>query len=175
MGTYMKKTSKCMNCDKVRVYNPSQYRGKYCSNKCQQEYRYKTETLPKILSGAIKNVRATKRYFIETYGNKCSECGISNIWNNKELKLQLDHIDGDRQNNSINNLRLLCPNCHSQTETYAGRNNGLLKKQSISNDELLSALQTTNSIAKALDSVGLAISGPNYNRCYKLQNNARVA
>lgn len=43
---------------------------------------------------------------------ECSECGIS-MWRNKPLILQLDHINGDNRDNRIENLRLLCPNCHS--------------------------------------------------------------
>ena len=54
---------------------------------------------------------------------KCSECGISE-WNNKHLVLQLDHINGDNRDNRVENLRLLCPNCHSQTETFCGKNRG---------------------------------------------------
>lgn len=53
---------------------------------------------------------------------KCSKCGVSGIWNDRPLVLQLDHIDGDNKNNSLNNLRWLCPNCHSQTKTFAGKN-----------------------------------------------------
>lgn len=60
----------------------------------------------------------------DKYGLKCSECGLGPNWNNKPLTLQVDHIDGDNQNNDLDNLRLLCPNCHSQTETFAGKNIG---------------------------------------------------
>lgn len=53
---------------------------------------------------------------------ECSICGIRPEWNGKYLQLQVDHIDGDRFNNRLENLRFVCPNCHSQTETFAGRN-----------------------------------------------------
>jgi hypothetical protein len=53
--------------------------------------------------------------------NKCSECHLNDLWNNKHLKLQLDHIDGNHFNNTLTNLRLLCPNCHSQTDTFCGK------------------------------------------------------
>ena len=53
---------------------------------------------------------------------KCAICNNPGIWNNKELVLQLDHINGINSDNRIENLRLLCPNCHSQTETFSGRN-----------------------------------------------------
>lgn len=71
--------------------------------------------------------------------NCCYVCDIT-TWKNKPLSLHLDHINGINHDNRIENLRLLCPNCHSQTDTYAGRNmrkarenrekmkNGLIKK-----------------------------------------------
>jgi hypothetical protein len=53
--------------------------------------------------------------------DECSRCKIKD-WQGEPLSLHLDHIDGDNTNNQIDNLRLLCPNCHSQTPTYCGRN-----------------------------------------------------
>lgn len=54
---------------------------------------------------------------------KCVGCGNEGQWNGKPLSLQLDHVNGISNDHRIENLRLLCPNCHSQTETFAGRNN----------------------------------------------------
>jgi predicted RNA-binding Zn-ribbon protein involved in translation (DUF1610 family) len=52
---------------------------------------------------------------------KCQKCGNTCEWQGEKLTLQLDHIDGINDNNSIENLRFLCPNCHAQTDTYAGK------------------------------------------------------
>lgn len=59
------------------------------------------------------------KYKLKEY--KCSSCGIDE-WIGKKLSLHLDHIDGDNTNNELENLRFLCPNCHSQTKTYCGKN-----------------------------------------------------
>ena len=53
--------------------------------------------------------------------HKCELCGIGPIWNFKNLTLQIDHKDGDNLNNIPENLRFLCPNCHSQTSTFGSR------------------------------------------------------
>lgn len=53
--------------------------------------------------------------------NECSSCGLTN-WQEKPLNMELDHIDGNRTNHSLTNLRMLCPNCHAQTDTYRSKN-----------------------------------------------------
>jgi hypothetical protein len=52
---------------------------------------------------------------------QCSECELSE-WKGQKLSLHLDHIDGNGHNHELSNLRFLCPNCHSLTETYTGKN-----------------------------------------------------
>lgn len=52
--------------------------------------------------------------------NKCEICSISE-WQNQKINLELDHIDGNRNNHMIENLRIICPNCHSQTLTYRAK------------------------------------------------------
>jgi len=53
--------------------------------------------------------------------NECSICGISS-WNGQKLVCELDHINGKRTDHRLENLRMLCPNCHSQTETFRAKN-----------------------------------------------------
>lgn len=59
----------------------------------------------------------------------CVECGIGNVWNKKPIILQLDHINGKHNDNRIENLRILCPNCHSQTSNYSNKSTGKFCKQ----------------------------------------------
>jgi 5-methylcytosine-specific restriction endonuclease McrA len=54
---------------------------------------------------------------------RCAECGRER-WRDGLIPLELDHVDGDRTNNLLENLRLLCPTCHALTDTYCGRNIG---------------------------------------------------
>ena len=69
------------------------------------------------------NMYKLKKYAIENnlLFNKCYKCGLT-MWNDKPLKLQLHHINGDNRDNRIENLQLLCPNCHSQTDNFCKKN-----------------------------------------------------
>jgi len=85
----------------------------------------KSINIDEILQGlypSYQTLKLKKRLIsLNLIENKCAICGIK-IWNNKPICLELDHIDGDNSNHKRKNLRLLCPNCHSQTNTYRGKN-----------------------------------------------------
>ena len=101
---------KCVNCDVDFNYMPSQSRGKYCSNKCQIQWQRKY----KVENGITKNIPSIKLYLTEVRGNKCEICNCGPIHNDKLLKFELHHKDGNSDNNMLKNLQLICPNCHSQ-------------------------------------------------------------
>jgi len=71
-------------------------------------YRNRANLKRRILSESLKP-------------NACAVCGIAR-WRDRPLSLALHHVNGDRLDNRLENLELLCPNCHSQTDTYSGRN-----------------------------------------------------
>ncbi|QKF94089.1 HNH endonuclease [Fadolivirus algeromassiliense] len=77
----------------------------------------------KIKSSELKK-RLIKERMLE---DKCIDCGITNEWNGKPLTLQLDHINGDHNDNRFDNLAIRCPNCHTQTENYGNKNKAYQK------------------------------------------------
>lgn len=115
---------------KLGVYITNQ--GRRGIGRTKEEIESKRIPLRFILDNTHKmgSNHLKKRLFDEGVKNEiCEDCGIGNSWNSKKLNLHLDHIDGDKLNNRIDNLRILCPNCHSQTDTYAGKNIKLKNKQ----------------------------------------------
>ena len=66
-------------------------------------------------------VSSLKKHLILLRGYNCEWCGLS-TWRDKHITLEADHVDGNRTNNALGNLRLLCPNCHSQTDTFRSKN-----------------------------------------------------
>lgn len=75
------------------------------------------------------NINSLRKRLIneEIFVDECFICGIKE-WNNKSITMELDHINGINNDHRIENLRLLCPNCHSQTDTHRGRNIGRLRR-----------------------------------------------
>ncbi len=76
---------------------------------------YKNNTMIKVRS-------IYRQYIEEQQDHCCAICNIPDNWNNKPLVFVLDHIDGDSSNHSRENLRLICPNCDSQLDTYKFKN-----------------------------------------------------
>ena len=89
---------------------------------------FKKEVLKKNGKRWVSTAIKVKIFKYELLKEECVECGIGSTWKRKKLVLHLDHIDGDYRNNEIENLRILCPNCHSQTETYCNKGSRSSKK-----------------------------------------------
>lgn len=103
---------------RLGVYKPNI--GCKGSNKPKREGNGKYP-LKDILDGKYPGYQTLKlknRLYAEGLkNNKCEECGIDS-WNSKKIECELDHINGDRTDHSLDNLKILCPNCHSQTSTF---------------------------------------------------------
>lgn len=102
---------------------------------------------------------------------KCNECECGEIWNNKPISLELDHIDGDKKNNNRENLRFLCPNCHSQTNNFRIKNSN--KKATIrrwvSEQELIKSIKQGGTSSEILVRAGLRAVGDNFNRLKRIR------
>jgi Zn finger protein HypA/HybF involved in hydrogenase expression len=111
--------TKCLGCDVIVDDR------KYCSIACQMQLRSQS-VIQYWLNNqekCTKLSKAIRNFLIKESSMKCSECGWGQINpHTKTLPLEIDHIDGNAENNLKANLRVLCPNCHSMTSTYKGAN-----------------------------------------------------
>ncbi len=115
----------CKNCGKL--FHPRySSNGKFCSRTCSADFRAKEQYNNYIKHQeeyqGVRNIKFIKRHLLKEQDYNCSICGMPNTWNGKELVFILDHIDGNAANNYRSNLRLICPNCDSQLETYKSKN-----------------------------------------------------
>ncbi len=124
-------------CTGCKIPLTKRHKIKFCSNACQGAYRYRQYIFEwkkgnqdggigitmKSISGHLR------RYLDEKYAEKCAECG----WNKKHpltghSPLEIEHIDGNAENNKEGNLTLLCPNCHALSPHYKNLNRGRGRK-----------------------------------------------
>ena len=134
-ATKVAKTGICLNCNKEYVLYKS-HNGKFCSHECCTEYnknKYISEWLSGERSGCSKRYKLTKsvrEYLFQQSNYTCSSCGFNtpNPYTGNTI-LQIHHIDGDAANTSIDNLKVLCPNCHGLTENFGSRNKNKSARQ----------------------------------------------
>ena len=115
----------------------------------------------KVLRTYIKN------YKVIPYN--CETCGCDGNWQNGIIPLEVHHKDGDNTNNEISNLCYLCPNCHSLTDNYRGKNKEKNNNSTnISDEQFIEALKNNENIRQALIKLGLSPAGANYSRAKRL-------
>lgn len=116
--------AQCKECGKKLNYRNQ-------SGLCQTHYREfkKKEKIDKWLTtgdvgmSISTTIRGVIRdYIYDDQKDKCAICGMNREWNGKPINFVLDHIDGDASNNQRTNLRLVCPNCDSQLDTFKSKN-----------------------------------------------------
>ena len=127
------RTFVCLNCQKE--HKTYAYRkNKFCGVQCAGEYKRKL--IFKKIENGDTNLHETsyRNYLIYKHGCKCMKCGWSEMNPVTGLiPIQLEHIDGNSTNNSLSNLKLLCPNCHSLTPTFGALNKGNGRKNRYKN------------------------------------------
>lgn len=99
----------------------------------------------------------------------CNNCGLHE-WQGYKISLELEHKDGNRNNNCRENLEGLCPNCHSITTTWRGRNKSKSMREPIADEFLKECLDSSTNIRQGLIKAGLTPKGDNYKRAKKLKN-----
>jgi Zn finger protein HypA/HybF involved in hydrogenase expression len=107
---------------------------------------------------------------------KCvgENCNCVGEWLGKPITLELDHKNGVNNDNRLDNLRFLCPNCHSQTETFRRSGINKLTKPKLSDSDFINAINKTKNIKQTLLSLNLNTSGGNYLRVLKIMKKENI-
>jgi len=116
--------NKCIDCKKI-VHKDDWYNKCSCGNR-KTKKSDKCQVCTRLPYDQIKSRDAIRKTIIRDnlIPYECQECGNTGEYNGQPLALHLDHINGIKNDHTLSNLRFLCPNCHSQTDTYCGRNIG---------------------------------------------------
>lgn len=93
-----------------------------CSSKYRRDIKYKSYLEHPEEYQGVRNIRFLKEHILEEQKHRCAICNNLDVWNDKPIVFILDHIDGHADNNYRSNLRLICPNCDSQLDTYKSKN-----------------------------------------------------
>lgn len=120
------KVYNCLYCNKDIPFRGYSADHKYCDNACSASHRREVNINSKkkmFEEGRLASRKYIYEFLVERDTNKCSVCDITE-WNDKEIRLWVDHIDGNAANNDPSNFRLICPNCDSQSETFGAKNKG---------------------------------------------------
>lgn len=107
---------------------------KFCSKICESNHKIDEKYTHYLNNQELycnnrNEVKFLKRHILREQSNRCSICGNENIWNDKPIVFVLDHIDGNASNNMRKNLRLVCPNCDSQLDTFKSKNKNSARKE----------------------------------------------
>ena len=161
-------TNRCRYCGEIISKSR-----KYCSNKCMAKQMAR-EYIERWHAGEVDGSKGeaisqyVRNYLFDKYDNKCAICGWGEVNpTTKKIPLQVHHIDGDHKNNVESNLILLCPNCHSQTLSWRGRNinNG---RKYIPDEIFIEKLKQSVNIHQALIELNLSPCGGNYIRAKRM-------
>jgi len=143
-------------------------RGQQVAIERETKRRKEEEELMSLPFEQLKSSLRRERIFKEQ-SSSCNRCKLTS-WLGEKITLELEHKDGNHFNEARENLELLCPNCHSLTDTWRGRNKNKGKSgKRVSDEEMMNALKQEPTIRQALIKVGLSAKGGNYFRAKHLK------
>lgn len=118
-----------------------------------------------VFRKGIKFNSRMRKPLIHLRGHKCEHCKNTE-WLGKPIPLEVHHIDGDDMNNEMDNLALVCPNCHALTDNYRGKNSA--NRCYVSDDKILEVIKTKENVRQVLLELNLPASGHSYKRVREL-------